>query len=107
MITDIATIGVGVDSTGVERGKTALDSFAASGARAERSTESLAGSTAILGRVYRDLAAVIATLGVKNLVTESASLSQRYQELGIVLGVVSKNAGLVRDRKSTRLNSSH
>ena len=42
------------------------------------------------------VSAILATLKLTSLINEAATLSQRYNELGIVLDVVGRNAGLAR-----------
>lgn len=93
-MTDISTLGIAVDSSQVKRASADLDGLAAAGGRAEKASTSLAGSATILTRVYRDLAGAFAAIGVSRFIAETTALNQRYQELGIVLNVVARNAGL-------------
>lgn len=91
---DIATLGLAVDSSQVKQGAKSLDDLSASGARAEKSTASLTAASSRLAGAFGLIAGALATLGISRFITETAQLSQRYSELGIVLGVVAKNAGL-------------
>lgn len=94
MTVDIATLGIAVDSSQVKQGAKSLDDLSASGARAEKSTASLTAASSRLAGAFGLVAGALATLGISRFITDTAQLSQRYAELGIVLGVVSKNAGL-------------
>lgn len=94
MTVDIATLGISVDSSQVKQGAKSLDDLTASGARAEKSTASLTAASSRLAGAFGLIAGALATLGISRFITETAQLSQRYSELGIVLGVVAKNAGL-------------
>lgn len=95
-MTDIATLGIAVDSTQVRRGVSDLDGLAAAGGRAEKSVQSLGGVVGALARGMGVLTGALATVGISRLITETATLSQRYNEMGIVLNVVSRNAGLLK-----------
>lgn len=94
MSDDISLIGIGVDSTQVRRGKKDLDDLANAGNKAEQSTDRLAKASARLSSVLAGVSGVFATLGISRFIVETATLNQRYEELGIVLVTVARNAGL-------------
>lgn len=94
MSDDISLIGIGVDSSGVRRGKNDLDDLAAAGGRAEVATDRLTAATSRMTNLIRSAAGIFATLGISKFIVETATLNQRYDELGIVLNTVARNAGL-------------
>jgi len=94
MTIDISTLGIAVDSSQVRKGASDLDGLAASGGRAEKSTLSLTSASSRLAGAFGIVASAIASVGISKFIAETSTLNQRYQELGIVLGVVSRNAGL-------------
>lgn len=94
MTIDISTLGIAVDSSQVRKGARDLDDLATSGGRAEKSTLSLTSASSRLAGAFGIVASAIASIGISKFIAETSTLNQRYQELGIVLGVVSRNAGL-------------
>ena len=96
MTTDIATIGVAFDSSGVDKGKVSLDNLAAAGARAETATNGITTASDKLSSALRIAAGAFAAIGISKYIQEAMSLSQRYGELGIVLDVISKNQGVLK-----------
>lgn len=93
-MTDISTLGIAVDSSQVRKGAQDLDNLAAAGGRAEKSTLSITSASSRLAGALGVVAGALASLGISRFISETANLSQRYDELGIVLGTVSRNAGL-------------
>jgi len=96
MTTDIATIGVAFDSSGIDKGKISLDNLAAAGARAETATNGITTASDKLSSALKLAAGAFAAIGISKYIQEAASLSQRYGELGTVLDVVSRNQGVLK-----------
>ena len=90
---DLATIGIAFDTSGLEKGRRALDDTGKAADRTADSTEKLGKATDVLSRLYRDLGVAAAAYKVFQYVKDMAMLSARYEELGVVMTVVGRNAG--------------
>lgn len=91
---DIAELGIAVDSSQVRNASKDLDNLSKSGSDAEKAVTGLSRNVESLVSVTKLLAGAFVSLKIKDFLQESISLNQRYQELGITLAMVSKNAGL-------------
>lgn len=96
MTTDIALLGIGVDTRGVKDGAKALEDLEKKGRAAEGATQRLTKSTDLLARMYRDLAKALAAYKVLDLIRDSALLAARFETMGVVMGVAGNNAGYTR-----------
>ena len=90
---DLASLVLKVDATDISRAGKSLDDLADKGAKAEVATNSLSKATDVLSRVYRDLAVAGALWKAYDYIKDVTMLNARYQELGIVMQVVGRNAG--------------
>ncbi len=97
-MSDIATLGIAVDTRGVQTGSDALDTLAAKGAKAEAATTSLGKATDLLSRLYRDLALAAAAWKVLDMIRDAALLNARYETLGVAMNVIGRNAGYTADQ---------
>ncbi len=95
-MTDIATLGIKVDAREVDRGRASLDQLSNSGDKAEQSTRKLASASEILAGALGRVTGILATIGVSRFIAESSALYQRYDQLGLILGVVGTNTGNLR-----------
>lgn len=92
-MTDLASLGVVVDTRQLKDGAVSLDQLAEKGGKAEAATKSLTSATEVLANVVKTVAASYAVLKVLEYAREAALLQARYETLGIVMSVVGKNAG--------------
>ncbi len=95
-MSDIAILGIGVDSSGVKAANEELGKLPAKGAAAEAATNKLAKSTDLLTRLYKDLAKAMAAWKVLDFIRDSALLAARFETMGVVMGVAGNNAGYTR-----------
>lgn len=89
-------VDIVINESGGRTVKRSLDDIADSAQRGVQPVNKLNSSLDIFYGSLKALGGIIATLKLSSLINEAASLSQRYNELGIVLGVVGRNAGLTR-----------
>ena len=96
-------IDIVINESGGKTVKRSLDDIAESAQRGEKSLGGLNGglsgtsqASAFLVGSLKALAAAFAALRIGSFVNEASQLSQRYNELGIVLNIVGKNAGLMK-----------
>lgn len=78
-MTDIATLRIAVDSTGVTGADKAMQSMGKTGQWLEG--------------ILKATMAALATYKITEFIKESATLAARYETLGVVMGVVGNNAG--------------
>ena len=102
---EIARLGVEIDARSVKDGTKALDDFAASGKRAEDSTNKLQSATVGLANIAKTVAGAYATLKLAQYAQEAAMLSSRYETLGVVLNTVGRNAGYTAKELQTTVTS--
>jgi hypothetical protein len=95
-MSDIAMMGIGVDSSGVKAANDELGKMPAKGAAAEAATNKLAKSTDMLTRLYKDLAKAMAAWKVLDMIRDATMLAARYETMGVVMGVAGNNAGYTR-----------
>jgi hypothetical protein len=93
MATDIATLGLAVDSRPVAQARTELDRFGGSASDAEGKTKGLTKATDILTQGYKDLAKAYAAFKIAEHIKEMAMLAARYETMGVVMRVAGNNAG--------------
>ena len=100
MTLDLATIGVAFETAGLEKGTAAFKSNEQAADRAADaadrvSQQSGAMSTAMDGatRAAKALAGAFVAWKILDQIRDMAMLNARYEELGVVMGVVGKNAG--------------
>ncbi len=86
MSTDIASLGIKVESDGVVTADTRLKDLSNSAGKAEKSTDLLAGATKKLAEMY-------AGLKIVKAIEETVLLAARYETLGVVMATVGKTAG--------------
>lgn len=98
MQTDIASLVLKVDALQVKEGETALYKFTVAGKQAEDQVKRTASSVDVLTRLYRDLGIAATAYKVLDQVKEMTMLNARYQELGVVQGVVGRNAGYTAEQ---------
>lgn len=92
-----------INERGGKTVKRTLDDIAQSAQRADQSLKGVDGGLSRSSGVVdafttslKFLGAALATVRLGSLINESAKLSQRYNELGIVLDTVGRNAGLLK-----------
>ena len=90
-MTEYARLVIEVDSTSAKRATDDLRNFDRQAANTERSTTSMVAA-------FRPLAGIFASFKVAQFVKETTLLSSRYNELGIVMEVVGRNAGYSRSQ---------
>ena len=98
MSQDIASLGIAVDATQAKTASKTLDELALSGGKAEQSTHSLANATAILSKVYGDLAKAAVAWKAYDYIKDATLLNARYETLGISMTQVGKNAGYTAEQ---------
>ncbi len=79
---DVATLSLSVDSTGITSASKAMEGMTSVGRELER--------------VVKQVAAAFGLYKLSELIKDSATLSARYETLGVVMGVVGNNAGYSR-----------
>ncbi|MBX9636150.1 MAG: hypothetical protein K2Q14_07005 [Gammaproteobacteria bacterium] len=96
-------IDIVINESGGRTVKRSLDDIADSAQRGVQPVNQLnssLGSGARAADIFfgslKALGGILATIKLTTLITEAATLSQRYSELGIVLDVVGRNAGLTK-----------
>lgn len=92
-MTDIASLGLAVDSTQVKGATKALEDMASSGGKAEQSTKAMSAATSALAGFTRTLVAAYSGLKIAQYVKDATLLNARYETLGISMRVVGANAG--------------
>lgn len=98
MSQDITSLGIAVDATQAKTASKTLDELALSGGRAEQSTNALANATAVLSKVYGDLAKAAVAWKVYDYVKDATLLNARYETLGISMTQVGKNVGYTAEQ---------
>ncbi|MDV6347467.1 hypothetical protein R2083_08060 [Nitrosomonas sp. Is35] len=96
-------VDIVINESGGRTVKRSLDDIADSAQRGVQPVNNLnasLGSGARAADVFfgslKAIGGILATLKLTSLINEAATLSQRYNELGIVLDVVGRNAGLLK-----------
>ena len=89
-------VDIVINESGGRTVKRSLDDIADSAQRGVQPINKLNSTLDVFYGSLKAIGAVVATLKLTSLISEAAALSQRYNELGIVLGVVGRNAGLAR-----------
>jgi hypothetical protein len=97
-MSDIATLGIKIDSSQAATAAKTLDQFAAAGAKADAAAAKLTGSTGAQAAGTSKLAAQLAALDKLQKVVEAnqAKMTASGTKAGAALGVVEKSAGLAR-----------
>lgn len=98
MSQDIASLGIAVDATQAKTASKTLDELALSGGKAEQSTNSLANATAVLSKVYGDLAKAAVAWKAYDYIKDATLLNARYETLGISMTQVGKNVGYTAEQ---------
>lgn len=93
-MTDVASLALRVDALEVSAASKELTKFAQTAGVAEQSSNKLGSVTAFLAENFRSLATGLATFKLQSFILESTTLNQRYQELGIAMLAVGRNAGI-------------
>jgi hypothetical protein len=91
---DIARLGIEIDARQVRDGDRALDDFTRTGARAEQQTDRTNAAFDRMKKMAAVVAGAIAAMGVYEAIKEATILAARYNELGVVMGVLGRNAGI-------------
>ncbi len=91
------TLKIKIDSSEVDKGASSLDKLSASSGKAEGATDKLTSATALLGRAVSVAAGSYALFKASQYAQEALVLSQRYQELGIAMSQIGRNAGISRN----------
>lgn len=89
-------VDIVINESGGRTVKRSLDDIADSAQRGVQPINKLNSSLDVFYGSLKAIGTIVATLKLTSLISEAAALSQRYNELGIVLGVVGRNAGLTR-----------
>lgn len=97
-MTDIASLGLAVDSRQVKDATKALDDMAASGAKAEQTTKAMSIATEVLAGLTRRLVAAYSGLKIAQYVKDATLLNARYETLGVSMRVVGANAGYTAEQ---------
>lgn len=95
-MTDIATLGLAVDTRQVSQASKDLEALTKAGEEAEQQSTKLTRATDIMSRAIKIAATAWGTLKIAQYVKEVSLLQARYETLGVVLNVVGKNAGYMR-----------
>jgi hypothetical protein len=97
-MSDVARLGIIIDSSQAVKAKTALEQFAAAGAKADSAAAKLTGSTGAQAAGTSKLAAQLTALDKLQKVIEAnqAKMAASGAKAGAALGVVEKSAGLAR-----------
>ncbi len=97
-MTDIARLALEVDATSVKSAGIELDRMSRTardtGQAVDRMSREASGGFTLLQKSVAGLAAALGSIKLASLASEAASLSQRYDQLGIVMHAVGRNAGL-------------
>jgi hypothetical protein len=93
MTVDIATLAIRVESLEAQNATRELNRLTESGGRAEESIDGLAGASTKLHSILKMVAASAAAIKLYETIKEATLLASRYNELGIVMNVVGRNAG--------------
>lgn len=91
---DVASLALRVDARELDSASNSLKKFQEDADKTEGSTKKLGSAASFLVDNFKFLAGSIASFNLTSLIAESTQLNQRYQELGITLAVVGKNAGI-------------
>lgn len=94
MASDVASLALRVDALEVSAASRELKKLQDSAQGAEKSSNQLGSATAFLVDNYKALVGTLAGLKITGLIQESVLLNQRYQELGITMQAVGRNAGI-------------
>ncbi|QKY08783.1 hypothetical protein [Janthinobacterium lividum] len=94
MTVDIATLQIRIDSTDTQNATRNLEQMNNSGGRAEQSTNSLTGAAKKLADVLKMVAGAAVAIKLYESIKEATLLASRYNELGIVMGVLARNSGI-------------
>lgn len=94
MTVDIATLQIRIDSTDTQNATRNLEQMNNSGGRAEQSTHSLTGAAKKLADVLKMVAGAAVAIKLYESIKEATLLASRYNELGIVMGVLARNSGI-------------
>jgi len=89
-------VHVAINESGGRTVKRSFDDIADSAQRGVQPINKLNSSLDVFFGSLKAIGTIVATLKLTSLISEASALSQRYNELGIVLGVVGRNAGLTR-----------
>ena len=92
-MTDIASLGIAVDTRQVKEGEEALNRLTAAGGKAEASTQSLARAHYTLGTAVIAVSGVLGALNIAQYIKDATLLQARYETLGVAMRVVGNNAG--------------
>lgn len=93
MTYDIVTLGLEIDASQVRDGDRALDDFQQTGAKAEKQVDKTNSAMDRMTRMAKAVAGAFAAIEIFDYVKEITLLASRYNELGIVMGVLGRNAG--------------
>ncbi len=94
MTVDIATLQIRIDSTDTQNATRNLEQMNNSGGRAEQSTNSLTGAAKKLADVLKMVAGAAVAIKLYESIKKATLLASRYNELGIVMGVLARNSGI-------------
>lgn len=90
-MTEYARLVISVDSTSAKRATDDLRDLDRQSSKTERAAGGLVAA-------FKPLAGIFATLKIGQVIKDTVLLSSRYNELGIVMEVVGKNAGYSRNQ---------
>lgn len=91
---DIASLALRVDAREIDSASNSLKKLQDDADKTEGATKRLGSAASFLVDNFKFLAGSIASFSLTQLIAESTQLNQRYQELGITMAVVGKNAGI-------------
>ena len=91
---DIASLALRVDAREIDSASNSLKKLQDDADKTEGATKRLGSAASFLVDNFKFLAGSLASFSLTSLIAESTQLNQRYQELGITLAVVGKNAGI-------------
>lgn len=91
---DIASLALRVDAREIDSASNSLKKLQDDADKTEGATKRLGSAASFLVDNFKFLAGSLASFSLTSLIAESTQLNQRYQEVGITLAVVGKNAGI-------------
>jgi hypothetical protein len=92
-MSDLASLYIKVDSSGVVTASKDFDSLAGKSRTAEKATQSVTSSFQSQIAVVRQLAAAYGAYKIAQYIKDATMLAARYETLGVVMRVVGNNAG--------------
>lgn len=97
-MSDIASLGIEIDTSQLRQAADALDNFQKRSGDAEKKVDNLSKATDVLSSIVKKAAVAYAGFKVADHIKEMTLLNARYETLGISLTVVGRNSGYLQDQ---------